>query len=83
MHTINDVKLIEFTQIFDHLGNLVVIENNKDVPFAMQRIFFIYDSDTTVVRGKHANRHSSFCLINVCGTSKVKVTDLNGAEKIF
>jgi len=83
MNTIDDVKLIEFPKIFDSLGNLVVIENNKDIPFEMKRIFFIYDSDTSVVRGKHANRNSSFCLINVCGKSKVKVIDLNGDEKII
>lgn len=83
MHTIDDVKLIEFPQICDHLGNLVVVENSKDIPFEIKRIFFIYDSDTKVVRGKHANRNSSFCLMNVCGTSKVKVADLHGSQKIY
>jgi len=81
--TVNDVKLLEFPQIGDQLGHLVIIENNKDIPFEMKRIFYIYGSDPDVVRGKHANRSSSFCLINVCGTSKVKVIDVNGNEKIF
>ena len=35
------------------------------------------------MRGKHANRRSEFCLINVRGTSKVKVIDTRGEEKIF
>lgn len=83
INTIYDVKLIEFPQICDHLGNLVVVENLKDIPFSIKRIFFIYDSDVSVVRGKHANRNSSFCLINVSGTSKVKVIDLNGDEQVF
>jgi len=81
--SVNDVKLLSFPQIGDHLGHLVIVENNKDIPFAIKRIFYIYGSDPDVVRGKHANRSSSFCLINVCGTSKVKTIDVNGDEKVF
>ncbi|MCL2051108.1 MAG: FdtA/QdtA family cupin domain-containing protein [Lachnospiraceae bacterium] len=83
MKTINDVKLLEFPQIGDHLGHLIIVENNKDIPFAMKRIFYIYGSDPLAVRGRHANRNSSFCLINVCGTSKVKAIDTKGQEKII
>lgn len=38
----------------------------------------MYGSDATVVRGQHANRRTEFVLINVSGTSKVKVD--NGYE---
>ena len=46
-------------------------------------MFYIYGSDATVIRGMHANRKSRFVLINVAGTSKVKVKDGLGNEKIF
>ena len=45
------------------------------VPFDIQRVFYIYESDSTVVRGQHANRESEFVLINVSGQSKVRITD--------
>lgn len=35
----------------------------------------MYGSDPDVVRGQHANRRSSFLLVNVGGTSKVRITD--------
>ena len=35
----------------------------------------MYGSDQKTVRGQHANRRSEFVLINVCGTSRVKVTN--------
>lgn len=44
-------------------------------------MFYIYDSDATVVRGQHANRESEFVLINVAGQSKVRITD--GKEEII
>jgi len=68
-------KMIEFKQNGDDRGKLVVVEGMKDVPFDIKRIFYIYGSDTTVVRGQHANRRSQFVLINVCGSSKVRVID--------
>jgi dTDP-4-dehydrorhamnose 3,5-epimerase and related enzymes len=68
-------KMIEFKQNGDDRGKLVVVEGMKDIPFDIKRIFYIYGSDTTVVRGQHANRRSEFVLINVCGSSKVRVRD--------
>jgi hypothetical protein len=71
----NKVQMIKFDQLGDDRGHLVVVEGLKDIPFDIKRIFYIYGSDTDVVRGQHANRKSEFVLINVCGTSKVKVYD--------
>ena len=45
--------------------------------------FYIYGSDKDVIRGQHANKQSEFVLINVAGTSKVKVKDGKGNESIF
>ena len=51
----------------------------QDIPFDIKRVFYIYGSDSEVVRGQHANRNSEFVLINVSGTSKVRVD--NGFEE--
>ena len=42
-----------------------------------------YGSDKDVVRGQHANRETEFVLINVAGTSKVRVRDGEGNEAVF
>ena len=83
MHNMNKVQMLEFAQHGDDRGHLVVIEGMKDVPFEIKRAFYIYGSDPNVVRGQHANRESEFVLINVAGTSKVKVKDGEGNEAIF
>ncbi len=79
---IENCKLIEFPQNGDERGHLVVVEANKDIPFAIKRVFYIYGSDQDVIRGRHANYNSEFVLINVAGTSKVKVDD-GISQKIF
>lgn len=73
-------KILEFKDFGDERGNLVVVEGNADIPFDLKRVFYIYGSDPDVVRGMHANRKTEFVLINVGGTSKVKVD--NGFETV-
>ena len=79
---IEDCKFIEFPQKGDERGHLVIIEGNQDIPFDIKRVFYIYGSDREVIRGRHANYNSEFVLINVSGTSKVKVDD-GTSQKIF
>ncbi len=83
MSNINKVKILDFIQHGDDRGHLVVVEGEKDIPFAVNRVFYIYGSDKDVIRGQHANRFSEFVLINVAGTSKVRVYDGLGNEKIY
>ncbi len=80
---IDKVKSLEFPEFGDERGHLVVVEGNKNIPFDIKRVFYIYGSDAEVVRGQHANRKSEFVLINVAGTSKVKVLDGKGNEIIY
>lgn len=67
--------ILQFADLGDERGKLVVIEGGQAIPFEIKRVFYIYESDTTVVRGQHANRESEFVLINVAGKSKVRITD--------
>lgn len=83
MHNMNKVQMLEFPQHGDKRGHLVVVEGQKDIPFDIKRMFYIYGSDTDVIRGQHANRKSEFVLINVAGKSKVKVMDGEGNEAVF
>lgn len=78
-----EVRMLEFPQRGDERGQMVVVEGMQDIPFEIKRIFYIYGSDSDVVRGQHANRRSQFVLINVSGKSKVKVRDGKGNEAVF
>lgn len=77
------VKMLSFPQKGDERGHLVIVEGMHDVPFDIKRIFYIYGSESTVIRGKHANRRSQFVLINVAGRSKIRVLDGKGNEAVF
>lgn len=83
MNQKDSAYFIEFAEHGDERGNLVVVEGARDVPFDIQRVFYIYGSDPDIVRGQHANRRSEFVLINVAGKSKVRVLDGLGNEAVF
>ena len=72
-------RKLQFPDLGDERGKLVVAEGKIDVPFQIERVFYLYGSDSDVIRGQHANRESEFVLINVAGSSKVMITD--GANK--
>lgn len=68
-------KIIEFQEHGDERGNLVVIEGNMDIPFEIKRVFYMYGTDSSMIRGSHANRKSEFVLINVAGRTSIKIDD--------
>lgn len=72
-------RIVEFKELGDERGNLVVAEaGSLEVPFEIKRVFYIYGSDNFVTRGQHANIKTEFILINVSGSSKVRID--NGSE---
>ena len=83
MSVIKSAAMLEFPGCGDERGELIVIEGAQDIPFEIKRVFYMYGSDDTVVRGQHANLRTEFALINVAGTSKVKVKDGKGNETIY
>lgn len=72
-------KIMDFKELGDERGNLIVIEGGIDIPFEIKRAFYMYRAQGSTIRGQHANRNSSFVLINVGGTSKVRID--NGTEE--
>ena len=83
MQLIKQVQMLEFPQFEDDRGHLVIVEGKQNIPFEIKRVFYIYGSDKDAIRGQHANRRSEFVLINVSGSSKVKVKDGEGNEVVF
>lgn len=77
------VQMLDLPENGDERGHLVIVEGEKNIPFAIKRVFYIYGSNKDVVRGQHANKFSEFVLINVAGSSKVRVKDGMGNEAVF
>lgn len=75
MNHIQQCEVYHFKEIGDKRGQMVAIEGGIGIPFEIKRLFYIYGTQPGIIRGQHANRESEFVLINVSGTSKVKIFD--------
>lgn len=51
---ITDCKIIELPKIVDPRGNLSIIEQLKQIPFEIKRVYWIYDVPGGMDRGEHA-----------------------------
>lgn len=63
----------------DDRGQLVALEEFKDIPFEIKRVYYMYDTAQGVHRGFHAHRNLKQILICIHGTCKILLD--NGAEK--
>lgn len=70
---------IDFQEHGDWRGQLVALEENKNIPFSVKRVYFMYDTKEGVVRGKHSHKELWQILFCVAGACTVKLDD--GREK--
>ena len=63
----------------DFRGQLIALEQQKDIPFEIKRVYYIYDTLSNVRRGFHAHKSLQQFLICVSGACKILLDD--GKEK--
>lgn len=62
----------------DDRGQLVALEELKDIPFQIKRVYYMYDTADKVTRGRHAHKSLQQILICIHGSCKIKLD--NGKE---
>lgn len=72
---IDDCQLVELPKITDLRGNLTFAEGDRHVPFAIRRVFYLYDVPTGASRGAHAHREQHQFLVCLSGSFDVMVDD--------
>ena len=80
--TIADCSVIDLPKFTDPKGNLTFIEGCKHIPFAIQRVFFLYDVPTAESRGAHAHSTLQQFLICLSGSFDVMVDDGTSRARI-
>lgn len=63
----------------DARGQLIALEENRDVPFPIRRVYYMYSTAQDAVRGKHAHRELQQILICLHGSCKILMD--NGEER--
>lgn len=64
---ITNVKRVSYDPITDNRGDLIALENPRQLEFPLNRIYYIYNVDKDIVRGKHSHYDLQQLLIAVSG----------------
>ena len=76
---LSSCKILEFKEFGDERGFLVALEANKNVPFDIKRVYYIYGNKNGVDRGFHAHKNLKQIAVCVSGTCTFILDD--GTEK--
>lgn len=73
----------QFQQHGDDRGQLVALEQFKDIPFEIKRVYYMYDTGENVRRGYHAHQNLEQILICIHGSCKVLLDNGFERKKVF
>ena len=71
----NKPKIIQLPKFLDKRGNLSVIEEWKNIPFKIERAYWIYDVPGGEARGGHAYRENQEFIVALSGSFDVVLDD--------
>lgn len=78
-----EVKMYQFPPHGDDRGQLIAIEEGKDLPFDVKRVYYIYDTLPGVRRGFHAHRCLQQILICVSGSCKIHLDNGHDTAEVL
>lgn len=73
------IKLIEFQMLGDERGSLLSLEGNKNIPFDIKRVYYIFNTVKGISRGFHAHKELKQVAIAVSGSCRFVLDD--GTDK--
>ncbi len=79
---LKDCKIIDLPVIKDQRGNLCFIEANKQIPFGINRVYYLYDIPAGSERGGHAHKALHQLIIAISGAFDILLEDGAGKKTI-
>jgi hypothetical protein len=73
--TIFNCSIIEFNKIKNRAGSISPIEALANIPFEIERVFYLYDIPSGENRGAHAHKECHQLLIAASGSFDIELTD--------
>src|SRR5574344_1489498 len=78
-----DYKLFDMHIFGDERGKLVSLEGNKNIPFDIKRVYYIFDTLPDQVRGKHAHKDLEQIIVAMDGSCEFVLDDGKERKSIW
>ena len=75
-------SIINFDIKGDERGSLISLEENKNIPFEIKRVYYIFNTVEGIRRGFHAHKKLKQVLVCVAGSCKILLDDGKSKEEI-
>ncbi len=79
---LGNYKKIDFKENINNAGNLIALEQNRNIPFDIKRVYYIFNTKLGVNRGFHAHKNLRQVLVCVSGNLVLRVDDGNSKRDI-
>lgn len=76
-------KLIDMRVFGDERGKLISLESNKNMPFEIKRVYWIYDTAPDQDRGMHAHKKLEQIIFAIDGACKFVLDDGKTRESVW
>jgi hypothetical protein len=80
--SIERCRMIELPKIHDPRGNLTFVESNAHIPFAIERVYYLYDVPGGASRHGHAHKALHQFIIAMSGSFDVALDDGKDKERV-
>jgi len=77
-----DIQPIPLQMHGDSRGKLVALEQERNVPFPIRRVYYLFATTTDVHRGRHAHRHLNQLAVAVRGNVTFLLDDGTGPTTV-
>ena len=76
-------KLIDMRVFGDSRGKLISLEGNKNIPFDIKRVYYIFDTLPDQDRGKHAHKNLEQVIVAMDGACEFLLDDGKTRETVL
>lgn len=77
------IKFLDIKTLGDERGQLIALENDKSVPFAIKRVYYLTNTQPGVPRGFHAHKELTQVAVCVSGRCLMKLDDGHSQEAVW
>ncbi|PHR69115.1 MAG: hypothetical protein COA67_11230 [Lutibacter sp.] len=81
-NTVFDCSIIDLSKIENDAGSITVIENGKNIPFDVKRVYYLYDIPGGEARGGHAHYELEQFVIAASGSFDVILDDGKNKKRV-
>lgn len=77
-----DYELLNFRVNGDDRGSLIALEGSHDIPFEIKRVYYIYGTEKSVIRGRHAHKNLEQVIFCPSGSCEFILDDGHSREVV-